>query len=225
MKLEDMRAVGFIDAGPEHEALSKRFGKPDVKITLHAGEADHTVKLFRLDPSSGEAYAVTTADAPIYRINPSLIKDLTKELFALQDKRLLGVPAGEIAMLKVTHRDETYTLIRQNDVWVLEDNPAEKLDQEKVAVFVSRVADLPAEVRVVKRAGPLTPYGLNSPSAQFIATTKEGKEDGRLVLGLRTGGLVYAMGKALPGIYQARSDLLTQIPAKQDLFAKTSGGT
>ena len=40
---------------------------------------------------------------------------------------------------------------------------------------------------------------------------------GRVVLGMRTGGLVYAMGRGLTGVFQARSDLLTQIPSKQDL--------
>jgi hypothetical protein len=91
------------------------------------------------------------------------------------------------------------------------------LDQEKVALFVSRVFDIPAEVRIVKQAGPLAPYGLTSPTAEFTATGKDGKATGRLVLGTRTGGLAYAMGRGLPGIFQVRSDLLTQIPPKQDL--------
>ena len=91
------------------------------------------------------------------------------------------------------------------------------LDQEKVALFVSRVVDLPAEIRIVKQAGPLTPYGLTSPTAEFTATGKDGKATGRLVLGTRTGGLVYAMGRGLSGVFQARSDLLTQIPSKHGL--------
>ena len=89
-------------------------------------------------------------------------------------------------------------------------------------MFVSRIADLPAELRVVKQAAPLTPYGLASPSAEFTATDKDGKQSGRLVLGTRSGGLVYAMGQAFRGIYQARSDLLTQIPAKRDLIVAAS---
>jgi hypothetical protein len=194
--------------------------EPEAKITIYAAGVEHTVRLFQPDRASGEAYAVTTPEAPIYRISPAFIKDLTKELFALQDKRLLGVDLDEIAMLAVKTREEQYTLINQNGDWVLESRPEDKLDQQKVDLFVSRVVDLPAELQAVKQAGPLAPYGLTSPSAEFTATGKDGKGRGRLVLGTREGGLVYAMGQGLPGIYQARPDLLTQIPSLKDLLAK-----
>lgn len=225
MRLEELTALGFIDPGPQRDALANRLTKPKAKITVHVAGADQTVKLFQPDQASGEAYAVTTPEAPIYRINPSTIKDLTKELFALRDKRLLGVSRDEIVRLAVKTREEQYVLLNRTNAnigWGLEDQPNEKLDQQTVALLVSRVADLPAELRVVKQAGPLAPYGLSSPAVEFTATGKDGKMRGRLVLGTRTGGLVYAMGQGLPGIYQARSDILTQIPAKRDLIAKTS---
>ena len=217
MKLDDLKALAFVDPGPQHDEQSKRLTKPSIKLMVYAGGADHTIKLYQPDPASGEAFAVTTPDAPIYRINPTIMKDLTRELFTLQDKRLLGMDGDDIAMLEVKTRETHYTLIRQNNVWVLEDAPTKTLDQEKVALFVSRVVDLPAEIRIVKQAGPLAPYGLTSPTAEFLATGKDGKAMGRVVLGMRTGGLVYAMGRGLTGVFQARSDLLTQIPSKQDL--------
>jgi hypothetical protein len=217
MKLDDLKALAFIDPGPQRDEHMKKLTKPDVRIMVYAGGVDHTVKLYQPDPASGEAFAVTTPEAPIYRINPVMVKDLTKELFTLQDKRLLGMDSEDVAMLEVKTREDHYTLIRQNNTWVLEDAPHKTLDQEKVALFVSRVFDIPAEVRIVKQAGPLAPYGLTSPTAEFTATGKDGKATGRLVLGTRTGGLAYAMGRGLPGIFQVRTDLLTQIPPKQDL--------
>ncbi|WP_447979849.1 DUF4340 domain-containing protein [Candidatus Nitrospira bockiana] len=225
LKIEDLKAIGFVDPGPERDELVRRLTKPDVKVTLHAGGNDVMVKLYQPDPNSGEAFAVTNGDGPVYRINPMAIKELTKELFTLQDKRLLGVEGDDIAMLEVKTRTEHYTLIRQNNVWVLEEEPAKALDQEKAAVFVSRVVELPAEIRVVKQAGPLAPYGLASPAAEFTAIGKDGKVAGRLALGSQTGGLVYAIGRGLPGLYQARSDLLTQVPTRHELFAARSEGT
>ncbi|WP_447973102.1 DUF4340 domain-containing protein [Nitrospira sp. Kam-Ns4a] len=223
-RLEDLKALGFVDPGPERDALAKRLTTPQVKVTLHAGGADQTLKLFQLEASSGEAYAVTTNEAPIYRISPGAIKDLTKELFALRDKRLLGVDYDEVAMLGVKTRDEQYVLINQSGTWVLEDQPDQKLNQEKADLFVSRVVALPAELRVVERAGPLAPYGLTAPSAEFTATSKDGKTKGRLVLGSKVGGLVYAMGQGLPGIHQARADILTQVPTRKDLLASSETG-
>jgi hypothetical protein len=220
IKLEDLKALAFIDPSPEHDALLKKLTTPELKVTVHQDGADQTVKFFRTDPAKGEAYAVMAADGPIYRVNPAIVRELTKDLFTLQDKRLLGLDKEQIALLSVKGRDRHYTLINQNDEWVLESRPQDKLDQQKVAIFVSRVAELPAELRVIKHTGPLAPYGLATPSLEITATGKDGKTAGRLLLGTKVGGLVYAMGQRLPGMYQARADLLTQVPTEAELLAK-----
>ena len=222
IKLEDLKALAFVDAGTERDTLAARLGPPLVKITVTIGGTDQVMKLYQPNPSSGEAYAVTTLEAPIYKVNPTAIRDFTKDLFALQDKRLLGVDMGNIAMLSVKTREGRYVLVNENvEEWALEDQPGKTLDQQVAGLFVSRVVDLPAELRVVRDPGPLAPYGLSSPAAEFVVTAKDGTTTHRLILGNKTSGLVYAMGSGLPGIYQARSDLLTQIPSKDSLFAKS----
>jgi hypothetical protein len=195
---------------------------PKVKITLHTSAGDQTVKLYQSDAQSGEAIAETTPDAPLYRVSPTTIKDLTKELFALQDKRLLGVDYTDIAMLSVKTRDKDYVLINDHGEWVLEDQPTEKVSQEMADLLVSRVANLPAEERVIKQSAPLAPYGLLTPAAEFVATGKDGKIAGKLTLGNRVGNLVYATGMRLQGVFQVRPDLLTQIPTKAELLAKSA---
>ena len=221
IKLEDLKVLAFVDVGPERDTLAARLRQPLVKLTATLGGADHVLKLYQLDPASGEAYAVTAPEAPIYKINPTAIRDFTKDLFALQDKRLLGMEMDQIATLSVKTREGRFMLIHQNDEWVLEDLPTKKLEQQAIDLFVTRVVDLPAELRVVKDPGPLAPYGLSAPAAEFVATAKDGKTKHRLILGGKTSGLVYAIGNGLTGIYQARSDLLNQIPDKASLFAKS----
>ena len=224
-RLEDLKALGIIDPGPERDAVAKTLSGPKVKVTLHTAAGDQTVRLYQPDPQSGEAIAETTADGPLYRVNPTVLKDLTKELFDLQDKRLLGVTAADIAMLSVKARDKAYVLINQTGEWVLEDQPTAKLNQQAVDLFVSRVADLPAEERVTKLTAPLAPYGLLAPTAEFVATGKDGKMLGKLTLGNRVGNLVYATGEQLQGIFHVRPDLLTQIPSTTDLLATPQGHT
>jgi hypothetical protein len=219
-RLEDLKALAIVDPGPERDKLASLLTKPKVKITLHAAGADHVLKLYQPDPASGEAYAQAVADGPIYKVSPSAIKDLTKDLFTLQDKRLLGVEAADIAMLSIKTRDEQYVLIHQHNEWVLEDQPTEKVRQDVADLAVSRIVNLPAEERVLKQAGPLAPYGLVSPVAEFVATGKDGRIAGRLVLGNQVGGLVYAMGHRIPGVFQVRPDLLTQIPSRPALLGQ-----
>jgi len=222
-RLEDLKALAIVDQGPERERLAPMLTKPKVKVTLSAAGADHVVRLFQPDPTSGEAYAQTTSDGPIYKISPSSIKDLTKDLFTLQDKRLLGVEIGDIAMLSIKTREEQYVLIHERNEWVLEDQPTEKLRQDVADLLVSRIVNLPAEERVLKQAGPLAPYGLVAPSAEFVATEKDGRVAGRLAMGNQVGGLVYAIGHRIPGIFQVRPDLLKQIPSRLALLGQAQG--
>jgi len=218
-RLEDMKALGIVDPGPERDALANTLTTPNVKVALHTADGDQTVKLYQPDPSSGEAIAEVSSSGPLYRVNPSVIKDLTKELFTFQDKRLLGIDYTDIAMLSVKTPGEQYVLIHQQNEWVLEDQPTEKLDQKVTDLFVSRVANVPAEERVIKQAGQLSPYGLVTPAAEFIATGRDGRIAGKLSIGSHANGLAYAMGQRISGIFQIRADLLTQIPAKKDLLA------
>lgn len=219
-RLEDLKAMGIIDPGPARDALAKTLRQSKVKITVHASSGDQTVKLYQPDPSSGEAFAETTPEAPLYRINPTFVRDFTKELYQLQDKRLLGADENDIALLTVKTHAETYTLINQNGNWVLEDRPTDKVDQQTVHLFVSRVVSVPAEDRVVKQPGPLAPYGLVHPAAELIATGIDGKLAGKLSIGDQANGLAFAMGHRLQGVYQIRADLLTQIPTRTALLSR-----
>jgi hypothetical protein len=220
-RLEDLKALSIVDSGPERDAMAKTLTAPKVKVTLHTSAGDQSVKLYQPNPQSGEAIAETAAEAPLYYINPALIKDLTKELFNLQDKRLLGLDYTDIAMLSVKTRDQQYVLINQTGEWVLEGQPTEKVSQEAADLFVSRVANLPAEERVMKQSAPLAPYGLLAPAAEFVATGKDGTTVGKLTLGNQAGNLLYATGQRLQGVFQVRPDLLTQIPSKTELLAKS----
>jgi Domain of unknown function (DUF4340) len=224
-RLEDLKALGIIDPGPERDALAKTLTVPKVKVAIHTADGDQTVKLYQPDQASGEAFAESSPEGPLYRINPAAIRDLTKKLFTFQDKRLLGIDYTDIAMLSIKTPTEQYVLINQQNEWVLEDQPTEKLDQQATDLFVSRVANVPAEERVIKQAGPLSPYGLVTPAAEFIATGRDGKLAGKLSIGSHADGLAYAMGQRIQGIFQIRADLLTQIPAKKDLLAASSEQT
>ncbi len=224
-RLEDLKALGIIDPGPERDQVARTLTTQKVKVTLRTATGNQAVKLYQPDPQSGEAIAETTSEAPLYRVNPMMIKDLTKDLFVLQDKRLLAVDETDIAMLSVQTREQEYVLINQSGEWVLQDEPTKEIKQDTAALLISRVANLPAEERVTKQSAPLAHYGLLAPAAEFVATGKDGKLAGRLTLGNQAGNLIYATGSRLRGVYQARPDLLTQIPSKAELLANAQDQT
>jgi hypothetical protein len=218
--LEGLRAEGFVDSQIEKEQLLKKLGPPKVTATVHARNRDHTVRFYQ-SPNVQDTYAMTKTENPLYRIAPDIVADLTKELFNLRDKRLLGMEKHELAILRVRTPTESYTLVKQSGEWILEEDLSQILNQEVVRLFASRVVNLPAEFRVAKGETSLTQFGLDSPTVEIRATDMRGQERGRLLLGKSSKGLVYATGTGLPGVHQARSIILTQIPSRRQLLAES----
>ena len=56
-RLEDLKALGVIDPGPERDAVAKTLTAPKVKVTLHTTMGDQSVRLYQPNPQSGEAIA------------------------------------------------------------------------------------------------------------------------------------------------------------------------
>ncbi|HSQ52507.1 MAG TPA: hypothetical protein VLL94_14740, partial [Nitrospiraceae bacterium] len=63
-------------------------------------------------------------------------------------------------------------------------------------------------------------YGLNDRGGEKLMLDEE--IAGKLSIGSHANGLAYAMGQRIPGVFQIRADLLTQIPVKKDLLAASS---
>lgn len=221
MALEDLSATGFIDAPSEKEALLKRLPPPLLTATVHTGQRGHLVTFFQQLEQPDEIYAITSADDPIYKIAPATLRRLPTRVFDLQDKRLFGMEMAEIGLLTVTTPSMTFTVIQQHGEWYLDDATDRPIDQKEMKLFVSRVVDLPAELSISVTTDNLEEYGLGSPAIDIIGVDTRGRPRGHLALGKREKGLVYATGAGLPGVYQARSVILTQMPA-DDLLE--SGG-
>ena len=218
MTLEDLTATGFIDSRAEKEALLKKLDIPSFTATVHTKQQGHHAAFFKPPAPGEDAYAVTSSKDPIYRIPAHVLRELPSDVFHLQDKRLLGMEVEEIALLTVKTHDARYTLIQQHGEWHLEGKEAAPIDQQHVKLFVSRLVDLPAELPVSETKTNPERYGLTSPTIEIAGIDQKGRPRGRLTLGTREKGLVYATGAGLPGIYQTRSLILTQIPSPETLL-------
>src|SRR4029079_15082541 len=84
-RLEDLKAQGIVDPGPEPDSLPQTLTNTKVKIVIHTTDGDQTVKLYQPDETSGTAIAETSADGPLYRIPSTTIKDVTNALCKVQD--------------------------------------------------------------------------------------------------------------------------------------------
>jgi len=221
MDLGGLAATGFIDAEEEKKRILGQPTRTKATIQVVEGSRAHHLELYQFGDTE-KAYAITSASGPLYEIPPGILKPITQGMFYFQDKRLFGMETNDIAMLKIQTPQDHYTLINQHDEWVLEDNLSAELDQEVVKLFVSRVVDAPAEIFHPNSSPTAKDHGLASPIATILGINRNGQEVGRLILGKREKGLIFAKGASLPGLYQVRSTILDQIPTKAQLGQRGS---
>jgi len=181
-------------------------------VTLLEGSRTHHVSLYQFQEAD-KAYAITSTTGPLYEISPSILKPLTQRAFYFRDKRLFGMEINDIGILEVTTPKEHYVLTKQNDEWVLENQPTAELEQEIINLFVSRVVDIPAEISHPDDSTASLQHGLDPPTATIQGRNRQGQ----YMLGKREKGLVFARGAGHEGLYQVRSNILSQIPTQTQL--------
>jgi len=217
MDLSGLSATGFIDSKDEKQQILGQPTRTHIGVTILEGRRTHHISLYQFQETE-KAYAITSRTGPLYEISPSILKPLTRGAFYFQDKRLFGMEINDIAMLDITTPQERYILIKQHDEWVLENQPTAALNQEIITLFVSRVVDLPAEISHPAHTTASIQHGLDSPTIIIRGRNRQGKNVGNLVLGKREKGLIFARGAGHQGLYQVRSNILSQIPTQTQLI-------
>lgn len=216
MDLSGLSATGFVDAEEDKQRILGQSQRTHVGVTILEGPKTHYVSLYQFQDAE-KAYAITSSAGPLYEISPGILKPIMQGAFYFEDKRLFGMEINDVVMLEVTTPQEQYELIKQHDEWILEDRPSAALDQQVVNLFVSRVVDIPTEIAHPEGSTTSIQAGLDSPTATIQGRNRQGKMIGKLILGKREKGLVFARGAGLKGLHQVRSTILDQIPTKAQL--------
>ena len=221
--LQDLKAQDFLDDPKERAAMRARLGRPLATFTLHEGEADRALSLF-IDPQDKRlAFAESTPQDPLYKVAPAVAQDLAKGLFALRSKQLIAAEPERVKTLIIKTSGQEYSLTREGAGWLVDRDPTLKADAARVNMFVTRVVRLQAERSVTEKPTDLKQYGLASPTTELIAADEQGKPLGRVAFGRQEQGLAYALGSAMPGVFQVRPDILKDIPKKDELVNKKQG--
>ena len=220
--LQDLKAQDFLDNPKDRAATRARMGPPLATFTLREGESDRTLSLF-LDPQDKRrAYAESTTTEPLYKIAPAVAQDLAKGLFTLRNKQLIAAEPERVKTLVIKRGGQEFSLTREGADWLIDGDPRLKADAARINMFVTRVVRLQAERIVTENPVDLKPYGLAPPNIELIAADEQGKLVGRIALGREEQSLAYAMGTAMPGVFQVRPDILKQIPKKDELLTGQS---
>jgi hypothetical protein len=216
--LQDLKAQDFLDDPKDRAALRARLGQPLATFTLRQGEADRTLSLF-IDPQDKRlAYAESTPQEPMFTVAPAVAQDLAKGLFTLRNKQLIAAEPDRVKTLVIKTAGQEYSLTREGADWLVDGDPKLKADAARINMFATRVVRLQAERSVTDKPADLKSYGLAPPTTELIVADEQGKLVGRVAFGREEQGLAYALGSAMPGVFQVRPDILKEIPKKDDLI-------
>jgi hypothetical protein len=220
--LQDLKAQAFLDDPKDRAATRARLSQPLATFTLREGETDRTLSLF-IDPRDKRlAYAESTPQEPLYKVAPAVAQDLAKGLFALRSKQLIAAEPEHVNTLVIKTGGQEFALTRAGAAWLVDGDPSQKADTARVNMFVTRVVRLQAERIVTEKPTDLKQYGLAPPKIELIAADEQGKLAGRIAFGREEQGLAYAVGTAMPGVFQVRPDILKEIPKKDELLTGQS---
>jgi hypothetical protein len=215
-RLVHLKATGFVDGAPQIEETRQQFQEPGFRAILawEGGQAEASI--FR----TGEGrptYAVTLLTAPLYQISESLLDDFKSEVFHYQDKHMVKFNPEEIAGIEIRGPDESFTLEKKNDGWIIE-NEAAPIDAESITRFLEHLSQLEAE----KKPGEvisLLKAGLNPPQWKIVLTPTGGGPVALLTIGQKESeNFLYAAGLPDLGTVLIRHDFLDNLPRKAEIL-------
>ena len=215
-RIENLKAVRFIDAEKEKEAVRAQLGAPHLVLHVQERNETHVVTFFTFSNDAEWAYAVTTPDHPMALLPSRTVNTIPTSLFMLRDKRLVVVDRSRAAALDIAtpHRRDTV--------------PIESADHplpHPVREYMNRVLNVEAEIPVRDAdvtADDLRAFGLDAPALRVRVLGHDGTSLGSLLVSeiLDTddekAGSAHAHGSSLPGIYGIRSGILMNLPVPPD---------
>jgi hypothetical protein len=135
---------------------------------------------------------------------------------------LIGSNAEQVKTLVIKKDGDEYSLTHEGAEWLIDADPGDKADVERVNVLLKRAFQLQAERMVTDKPGDLRGYGLADPAAELTAFDAQGKILGRLSIGRVENNLAFASGSALSGVFLIRPDILRDIPTRVEAAKATT---
>ncbi len=220
--LRSLRANDFVTDSPENLA---QYGldDPQLTVTLFLGKdlAKKAVligkQINEKDASKGY-FAKRDAKDTIYEIAEYALKNLSKDVPALRDKRVLGLDPKEVAKAVVKRMDgKGFTLVKStDDKWSLEGKVEGKPREYPVSHFAEDVATLRASEVVADDPADLKQYGLDQPQIKVSLYGKDGKLLGTVIGTKKSDDEIYVMRQDGRTVFGARSYVFARMDKKLD---------
>jgi hypothetical protein len=115
----------------------------------------------------GDLYYAKSSDQPgVYEISSTTAESLNKNIADLRDKKLFDFGFSAITRLQVRSGDNSATITKQDEKWLLASDANRELDSEKVQTLIDALRNLTAIEFPSDSAADQGRYGLTSPAIE-----------------------------------------------------------
>ncbi len=212
-KLTGLKGVDFIDQ--EKEEKKKAFALPVLELTLTVGEKDRSVTFHDQPLEPDILYAVTTPDAPIYKVARESIAFLKQPVFAFRDKKIVSVSdVQEVAHIVIHRAEAELRLEKKEETWFRKNEKVAASD--KVLDFLWDLHDMRVEA-FLDNPSDLSKIGLAPPALSVALKGKGGNPLDEILFGRVEGDRVVAKSSRQPIPFFLKKESLDKILSEKDL--------
>ncbi|MDE1170849.1 MAG: DUF4340 domain-containing protein [Verrucomicrobium sp.] len=163
------------------------------------------------------ARASNSADSPVILISSAARDGIDRKLADLRSRQALRLDPAQVRQLGLRQAGAApeYALGRQDGAWKLEKPLSAAADTQRVLHWLGDLGSLRVQQFISDDAADLSPYGLNTPAAQFWVKEEASKNPSILLIGQPVPG---QMKSDTPQVYAKRLDEKTVFTlARQDV--------
>ena len=214
--LVNLRGDDFIDEKKEEKR--KELGDPILTADLTVDQVDRKAAFYQTQAEPETVYAVTSSDAPIYKISRRSFQTVDQPPSAFRDKKVISLSnPQEVTEIEIARPGKKLVLVKKEEGWLLKDSKEPKVDAAKVSRFLSDLHGLRAE-GFLDEKGP-APAAVSNPLVTIRLKGKEGKQIDELVFARLEGAQLQARSSYQPGPFLLKKDALDRIPEEKNLTA------
>lgn len=210
--LVNLRGEDFIDDLKEEKV--KELGAPILEVRLLVDQVEREASFYQAPGDPEAVYAVTTADAPIYKISHQSFQLVDQPPAAFRDRKVVSlIDPQQVESIEISRSGRNLILVKKEEGWFLKDSKETKVDLAKIARFLSDLHGLRVEAFLDGRG----PAKIATPRAAVRLKGKEGKLIDEVIFGEAEGDRLHARSSHQPGPFLLKKEALDRIPEEKNL--------
>lgn len=186
---------------------------PKLTLTLGLKEKDNTSILVGDNSPIGSSLYIKLNDKPTVLLSSVTRKDLTKSLYDLRDKSILGFSTGSISKINIERENIKIEFEKKENNWIVKSGELNsKAENAEVSNLLSSIGV--GKIKSFEEEDPkdLTQYSLDKPEIKITLNEKDNPKSHILLVGSKKANTHYAKTESKKNVFTLETALVNKFP-------------